>query len=174
VTDSRGQLVLLAAATVAVAFAAILLAYLQLGYHPDVQASSDFDASVENGKRFLQLSAHDATVNVAGHYDWSERTRAVSAVRTRLDGDVKRLETARVERGIVYRVRYNHTAAETWRRAYCPSGPDRQFGACRADRGVIVQNRSGRTHVIGVAMDLVVTTPDGESEVTLRLHPTKS
>nr|WP_254279967.1 hypothetical protein [Halomicroarcula marina] len=57
------------------------------------------------------------------------------------------------------------------RDANCPSGPDRQFGDCAADRGVVVQERLGRTHVLGVAVDVTTTTERGETAVTAVLRP---
>ncbi|MEA5388121.1 hypothetical protein VB779_14470 [Haloarculaceae archaeon H-GB11] len=172
VNDRRGQLVLLTAAAIAVAFAGILLAYLQLGYHPDVRASANLGSPVESGERFLRMSVHDASESVPQRYDWSERRDAVSWVRASLDGDLRRLESARVKDGVVYRTQYNDSAARDWVRERCPSGPDRQFGPCRADRGVVVQNRGSQTHVLGVAMDLTVTTQRGERTVTVRVEAT--
>ncbi|MFB9804751.1 hypothetical protein ACFFQF_04570 [Haladaptatus pallidirubidus] len=53
----RAQLVLAAAAIVAVALAPVVFAYLQLGYSDDVTASNDYDAPVENAEGVLSRGA---------------------------------------------------------------------------------------------------------------------
>ncbi len=52
-----------------------------------------------------------------------------------------------------------------------PHGPNRQFGGCQADRGVVVQNRDGETHVLAVAFNLRVTTELGWYEMTVVTTP---
>ena len=66
-----------------------------------------------------------------------------------------------------YRVTYNASAASDWAATNCPGGPGRQFGPCEVDRGVVVQERAGRTHVLAVALDVTVTTERGTYAVTL-------
>ena len=163
----RAQLVLAAAAVVAVALAPVVFAYLQLGYHGDVAASDDYDAPVRNADRVLSRAVTDATAGIPSSYRWESRSAAVSSVRRRLSGDLGTLQAARVESGTVYRVRYNESAASRWTNANCPRGPNRQFGSCEADRGVVVQERSDATHVLAAAFDVRVTTDDSDVWVTV-------
>lgn len=167
----RGQFVLVAAAALAIALAPLVLAYLQLGYHADVQAATDYDAPAENAQRFLERAVHESAAGVPEDYDWGDRGDAVETVHSRLDPKRSRLATARVESGTAYRTRYNQTAAQAWASTNCPSGPDRQFGGCEARRGVVVQNRDGRTHVLAVTLNLTVTTERGTRELTLVVEP---
>lgn len=165
----RGQLVLVAAVLVAVALAPVVLAYLQLGYHDDVRATGAYDDPTAETVRVLDRAVTNVSGGIPGTYTWSERTAAVTAVRTELAPTVSRLRTAEVERGTVTNISYNATAASAWRSSNCPSGPDRQFGDCVADRGVVVQERVDRTHVLAVAVDVTTTTENGETTVTVVL-----
>jgi hypothetical protein len=166
-TRQRAQLVLAAAAVVAVALAPVVVAYLQLGYHADVTASEEYDAPDRNAERILDRAVHDATADVPGEYAWDDRELAVAAVWSRLEPRLDALRSSRVESGTVYQVEYNQSAAESWRRANCPSGPNRQFGSCEARQGVVVQERAGETHVLAVAFDVRVTTEDAEMHLTM-------
>jgi hypothetical protein len=163
----RGQLVLLAAVALAAALVPMTLAYLQLGYHGDVGAAGVDDAPIRDAERVLDRALHDAVSGVPGEHAWANRTAAVTEVRSRLRSDLSRLNRSRVDTGTAYGVTYNRSRALVWTRESCPSGPDRQFGPCRADRGVAVQERAGRTHVLAAAFDLRVTTPDGRWRATV-------
>jgi len=167
VDEERAQLVLAAAAVVAVALASVVFAYLQLGYHADVAASDDYDAPVRNADRVLSRAVADATAGIPSSYRWESRSAAISSVRRRLAGDLEALRAARVESGTVYRIRYNQSAASRVANAACPSGPNRQFDTCEAEHGVVVQNRSGETHVLAVAFDVHVTTERSTYDVTV-------
>jgi hypothetical protein len=163
----RAQLVLAAAALVAVALAPVVVAYLQLGYHADVTASEEYDAPGRNAERLLSRAVHDAASGATGEYEWDEREQAVAAVRDELRPRLDALRSSRVASGTVYQVEYNQTAAAAWLAANCPGGPDRQFGDCEADRGVVVQERAGETHVVAAVFDVRVTTGDAEMELTV-------
>jgi len=163
----RAQLVLAAAALVAVALAPVVVAYLQLGYHADVSATEEFDAPDRNAERLLSRAVHDAASETTGAFAWDERTEAAAAVRDELRPRLDALRSSRVESGTVYRVAYDQTAAEAWSDANCPGGPNRQFGDCEATQGVVVQERAGETHVLAVAFDVRVTTDDSEMKLTL-------
>jgi hypothetical protein len=166
-TAGRGQLVLLAAAALAVTLVPMTLAYLQLGYVDDVGAAGVEEAPVRSAERVLDRALHDATDGVPPGYAWSDRTAAVTAVRDRLEGDLSTLNSSSVDTGTVHGVTYNHSRAVAWEGSHCPSGPDRQFGPCRVDRGVVIQERAGRTHVLAVAFDVRITAPDGRWRATL-------
>ncbi|WP_136717986.1 DUF7261 family protein [Halorientalis salina] len=163
----RGQLVLLAAAVLAIALVPVLLAYLQLGYHGDVTASADYESPGRSAERYLDRAVHEASTDVHGNYSWADRADAIERVRSRLDPRLTTLSTARVESGTATRTAYNQSAAQAWASANCPDGPNRQFGGCEARRGVVVQEREGETHVLAVALDVTITTERGTQRLTL-------
>jgi hypothetical protein len=168
----RGQLVLVAATVVAVALVPILLASLQLGYHGDVRASADYDADPSaDALRVLERAVATESAQTPSRYAWAARDAAVTAVRTGLGPRLDRVETSRIEDGVHYNITYNSTAAQQWTDTNCPSGPDRQFGDCVADSGVVVQDRVDRTHVLAVGFDVTTTTERGEASVTVVLEP---
>lgn len=157
----RGQLVLAAAAVVAVALAPVVLAYLQLGFHPDVEAGADRADPAANAERFLERAVHEAGAAVTGAHGWHERRLAVRAVRDRLDPRLETLAASRVAEGTAYRVAYNDSAARAWADRRCPGGRGRAFGPCESHRGVVVQERAGETHVLAVAFDVRVVRTVG-------------
>ncbi|WP_336336835.1 DUF7261 family protein [Haloarcula brevis] len=168
----RGQLVLVAAAVVAVALVPILVASLQLGYHDDVRATADYDDDpTADALRVLERAVATESASVPKQYAWAARDSATAAVRGGLQPRLDRLRTSRVEAGVYYDVSYNGTAAREWSVADCPSGPDRQFGDCVATRGIVVQDRVGRTHVLAVGFDVTATTERGETTVTVVVEP---
>jgi len=171
VTDhDRGQLVLLAAALVAVALAPLVLAALQLGYHEDVRATGDYDDPTADTVRVLNGAVTEASGEVPGEYMWAQRDGAITAVRGELRPTIDQLRTAEIERGTVAEIRYNASAAREWRSEHCSDGPNRQFGTCVADSGVVVQERTDRTHVLAAAFDVTTTTERGETTVTVVLR----
>jgi len=161
----RGQLVLVAAAVVAIGLAPILLAYLQLGYHPDV--ASEPEVSGAPAAEYLDRSVHEAADSTAGEYAWEDRATMAEAVRTAIDDDVETLETARLDEGVTYVVTYNDTAARAWVDEHCVTGDGTRFGACTTDGGVAMQERAGESVLLAVAFDVRVVGPDGETEITL-------
>lgn len=165
--DERAQFVLIAGVVVALALVAMLTAYLQLGYGADVR-TTDFDRTVEDGQAYLDRTTHGAARPLRGEYAWSQRGPAVTALRNRLGPRLAELQRSRVTEGVVYRTSYNGTAAARWASVECPaSGPDRAWGPCEVDRGVVVQERAGQTQIIAVGYDLSVTTTDYETNVTV-------
>jgi hypothetical protein len=155
--------VLAAAAVIAVALAPVVLAYLQLGAHPDVRAPAPEPGA--SAERFLERATHEAGSEVTGDA-WSDRRRAVSEVRESLAPRLETLEASQVEHGTVHRVEYAPAAAAEWARSTCPRGEGRAFGTCRAVDGVVVQERAGETTVLAVAYDVTVTSEDGRREFT--------
>jgi hypothetical protein len=155
--NRRGQVVLVAAAVLAVALVPVLLSYLQLGYHADVAVSERYTHPTRNAERVLERGVHNASEGVPGGYGWGQRRAAVAEVHDRLEPTLASLRSARVERGTVYRVAYNQSAASAYAARHCPDGPNRQFGPCSAHRGVVVQQRAGETHVLAVAFDVRIT-----------------
>lgn len=168
----RGQLVLAASVVVIVALVAIVLAYLQLGYAADVRAGGEYDDPAADAQRALVRAVHAAAADVPGEYAWAERSVAATAVRSDLDGRFETIEESRLDEGIARSVSENATRASDWAAEDCPGGPGREFGPCRTDGGLVLQERAGRAHVVAVAVDLRVRRERGEAEVTLAIRPT--
>jgi len=160
----RGQLVLVAAVALAAALVVLGFAYLQLGYSDDIAAGTVEPA--HGIETTLDRSVHNASTDVPAAYGWDERTTGAATVRERLNATIETLNVARLQDGHVYDVSYNRTHAIRWGADNCPAGPNRQFDACDAVDGVVVQDRNGRTHVLGVAVDIRITTPETETTVT--------
>ena len=165
----RGQVVLLAAITLALALVPLLFAYLQLGYHDDIGATSG-PAPVEDAERTLDRTLHEATSDIAAEYSWQERSEAVTEVRNRIGPTLRAVNRSVLDAGGAYQVTYNESRAQTWAQQECPAGPERQFGDCIADRGIVVQERAGRTHVVAVTLDIAVTYPNSDGTVRLVWH----
>lgn len=161
----RAQLVLVAAAVIAIALAPVVFAYLQLGYHPDVRASAEYEEPLADAERFLGRAVHEAGTGL--DRDWGARSMAVTTVRDRLRPRLRTLERSRVEEGIAYEVSYAEGAARDWAAANCPGGPGKRFGSCEAERGVVVQERAGETTVLAVALEVRATTERGRHEMTV-------
>lgn len=164
---TRGQLVLLAAAVIAFALATGALAYLQVGAHPDIESSSD-EGSPERIVSALDRSVHDATAAVPEQYDWDERESAVDTVEESLDPRIETLRVSELERSVVHDIAYDEDDAAAWAAEDCPDGPDRQFGDCEAIGGVVVQERVGETHVLGVAFEIRTTSERTTHETSVR------
>jgi hypothetical protein len=62
---------------------------------------------------------------------------------------------------------FNQSQAADWAVDKCPNGPRRHFGACRAIRGVVVQDRAGETHVLAVGFDIHITGRDSAAQIQL-------
>lgn len=161
----RGQLVLVAAAAIALALFPMALAYLQLGYAGDVTAEPTTAAPAAELDRALDRVTADGTRETAGEYAWDDREVAIEAYRDAIADGLYGLETARLEDGVVAEVEYAVPAAEEVADGACPGGDGRAFGACDAHDGVVVQERAGETVVVAVVFDLTVTRTDGVTEL---------
>lgn len=161
----RGQLVLVAAAAIALALFPMALAYLQLGYAGDVSAEPTTAAPAAELDRALDRVAVDGTRETAGEYAWDDRQVAIEAYRDAIADELDGLETARLEDGVVAEVEYAAPAAENVADGACPGGDQRAFGPCEAHDGVVVQERAGETVVVAVAFDLTVSRTDGVTEL---------
>lgn len=165
---SRGQLVLVAAVVIAVALVPIVFAYLQLGYHADVRAGGEYGDPTADATATLDRALH-AAVAAQSTENWSRRATMVDELRDRLDPRVETVEAARLDEGIARTVRFNRTAAGQWAAERCPDGSGRAFGDCRVIDGVVVQERAGDAVVLGVIVDVRVTTDRGWTNATVRL-----
>ncbi|RRJ29180.1 DUF7261 family protein [Halocatena pleomorpha] len=163
----RGQLVLIAAVFVAVSFIPITVAYLQLGYSADVRANSDTASEpLESTVRHVRQVVSTETNNTTA---WSQRNRTVAEIHSRLRPHISTIETEHSTQMIS--IEYNGSAAKEWAHANCPTGSARRFGPCTADRGVIVQERLGETHLLAVVFDVMLTTDQERIEATVIIRP---
>lgn len=153
---NRGQLVLIAAVVIALAFVPALAAYLQFGYAGDADAMAARDATGAATVAALDPAVDTARPELAASYTWGERELAVTDYRHALNASVDRIENASVGSGRVVLVAYNASAASASARDACPSGPGRVFGVCDAIDGVVVQERVNGTHVVAVAFDVTI------------------
>jgi hypothetical protein len=166
--DDRGQLVLVAALALAVGLVALSVASLQLGYHEDIEApSQDPPGQLYSA---LDRAVHNETAEIPATYDWSERDQAVATIEGNLSETIQRLETSRLADGHAYRIERNATDATRWAADNCPTGPNRQFGRCTARNGIVLQDRNGATHVLAIAFDIEITTPEGTTNGTIRIE----
>lgn len=153
--SEKGQLVLVAAIVVAVALIPLVVASLQLGYDADREAIRSADSSLKDVERLL---GH-AVRGVEGNRSWN-----TTSIRSRLQPSITALE--RSHDG-VYRVTYNDSAAKRWANEHCPQGPTRRFGPCRAQRGLILQERAGAVQLVAVAYSVTVLMKHGQLSGTL-------
>lgn len=164
----RGQLVLIAAIALAIALVPLVLALTQLAFHEDVGAGTTTDWMGES-ERTLERALVDASGDTT-EYEWHDRSSAATAVRENLSEVIHSIERSGLEAGTAISIEYNTTRTASWLSETCPGGPDRQFGDCEVSAGIAVQERSGETHVLGVAVDIAVTTPETESTLTTVLE----
>jgi cell division septation protein DedD len=169
---SRGQLVLVAAAVIALALVPMLAAYLQLGYHADVRAASAPPDAGENARRVLDRAVQNASATVAAErFGAGERAAALVRGRTLLDDARRELAASRVAEGVAYRVSYNASAARRWAGSAADGGPGRQFGPYRADDGLVTQSRADQTHLVAAAVDVEVTAARSTTRLTFVVRP---
>ena len=155
----RGQLVLVAAAVVALALVSMGFAYAQLGHDPDSTADPTVDAGTLRG--VVDAGADAAAANVSGRVGWDARSAGVESANVTFRDRVDGATAAYRDRGALVTVGWNDTAADRWAGDDCPSGEMRRFGPCEGRRGFVVQERAGDLHVLGVAVDVRV---ESESE----------
>lgn len=164
--DDRGQLVLVAAAMLALALIPLGFAYLQLGYHADVQAAGADGSPGSETLRLLERAVHEASGEAVGQ-PWAGREGAAARVNSSLDEDVDAIEAAQVERGVAAEVRQNASEATEWADANCPEGSGRSFGDCEARGGLVLQERATETHLLAVAFDVQIVSERGETDLTV-------
>ncbi len=158
----RGQLVLLAAVALALALVPMTLAYLQLGYHADGDAATVDEERLSKTEVTLSRAVDDASTTIPAAYTWSNRSAAIQTVRDRLRSTIGSLNTSRLPEGTVFHITYNQSRASRWASNNCPHGPNRDFGSCSAEKGVVVQNRRNETHVLAAVFDVEMTTQRGD------------
>lgn len=154
---ARGQLVLLAAATIAVALVPMITATMQLGYHPDGTARAVEPHPVTASESVLDRAVARVAPSIPTRYAWTEREGAVAAVTAAIRPTIESINRSRTADGMVLAVARNRTRASQWARTHCPRGAGREFGPCTAAEGVVLQDRRGRAHLLAVAVDVRVT-----------------
>lgn len=164
--DERGQTVFVAAAMLALALVPLGFAYLQLGYHEDVTASTEPETPGSETIRLLERAVYDAGAEATGH-PWQGRTGAVAQVNASLAPREADIEAAQVKRGVAVRIERNASAAAAWAIENCLVGAGRVFGDCEAIGGLVVQERAGETHLLAVAYDLQIVDDRGETALTV-------
>lgn len=162
----RAQVVLVAAALLAVALVPMAIAVGTLGYHDDVAAGRSTQPPGANAVRLLERAVHEAAGDVDGRH-WQARAGAAAAANRSLESALRTLETARLEEGVAVSVTRNATAARAWAGANCPSGPNGQFGGCETLGGLVLQERAGEVTLLAVGFDVRVTEPRGVTELTV-------
>jgi len=166
----RAQVVIAMAVVVTIALVPIAAAYLQLGYvADDTTPSRHSDASDVTAA--LSQAVADAEGQVAGEYTWSERSASATAARAWLDPRLVGIETPRDADSIAIRIAYNDSMATRVATSKCPHGDGREFGACRTDGGIVVQERDGDTVLVAVAFDIRIQTPDRSTSMTTVVEP---
>ena len=169
--NERGQLVVLAAAALAVALVPVLTALMQLGYHPDVDPRAPDARPVEGVDRTLHRALARLGDRVPATFSWAQRGRARAAVRAELGPLRDRLNRSRLAWGTAIAVTLNRSRARGVAGSDCPGGPARQFGRCVAIDGVVLQERSDRTHLVAAAVEVRVTRRSRRTRVGLLLRP---
>jgi hypothetical protein len=169
--SDRGQIVLVAAAVVAIAFLSMTLAYAQLGYDADRTGAGTVEAaSVSEIDRSLTGSLRAAARKVRHGGDaptWRDHRAVADRVRVSLASDTGRLERAHAAESRSVTIELDDATATQWARKRCPGGLGRDFGPCRAIDGIVVQERAGETAVVAAAFRIRVVSPAESTTVTV-------
>jgi hypothetical protein len=175
--EDRGQLVLLAAAVIAFALVPLAIAYLQLGYVGDLESEPGVESGGSPGVHATSGAASERAVHdaiertalanlaaVAGDHEWENRGEAVTIYRSALREDLDELEGAALDDGVIVTLRVAPADALAWAREACPTGRNREFGACVADDGIVIQERAGTATVAAVAIEVRIASEDATRE----------
>lgn len=173
--DDRAQIVLVAAAVVAVAFLSMTLAYAQLGYDADRTAAGAADvASLAELDRSLtasvRVAVRDAETDAGRDFSWRDRHSLAERIRTEVGTDIDQLERSHADESRALTVAFDDAAATRWAAERCPSGRGRDFGPCRALDGVVVQERAGEATVVAAAVRVRIVSPAESATATLPLR----
>jgi hypothetical protein len=168
--ECRGQVVVLAAVVVAVALIAMATAYHGLSYHGDVQTTRDIGTADPMAAAEQQLQRSVDATAVGRVRPWGERAETVNDTRDALTAARTGLQRVAAADRAVFVVREDADVAAAWAATDCPGGPQRAFGPCVADGGIVVQERANETVLVGVAVDVVYRSPTAETTATLRLR----
>lgn len=157
----RGQLVVVTGAIVAIAFVPILVATVQVSEPPPPQST---DTPFREAEHLLETAVAHLPV-VATRFSWTDRWNATDHIRDRLAPTLERLRTS--DSTGLQSIDFASITATTVAERTCPSGPNQAFGGCHAIDGIVVQNRSGSTHLVAVAVRVTITGPAGHQAVNI-------
>ncbi|WP_144902083.1 DUF7261 family protein [Halobellus captivus] len=167
----RAQVVLVAAAVVAVAFLTMTLAYAQLGYDGDRTGAGAVDvvsvSAIERGVTESFRAAVREESMESTDSSWRERERVVERIRDDVDAGIDRLEGTYAEDDRSLVVSFDDATASAWSESHCPDGPGRAFGPCRSIGGVVVQERAGETTPIAAAFSVRIVSPAESTTATV-------
>lgn len=168
-SSDRGQIVLVAAAVVAVALLSMTLAYAQLGYDADrrgagasVAPVSEIDRSLTGS---LRTAAREARHRTDDH-SWRDHESVARRVTESLRSDIDRLERAHAAERRSVSIELQETAATQWARSRCPAGRGRDFGPCRTIAGIVLQKRASETVVVAAAFRIRIVSPAESTTLT--------
>ena len=153
---------LLAAAVVAIALLPVVIAYMQLGYGGVATTEPTATTPEAGAVEALERAAFDVATVEQGQFPWENRSSVATRVVSGFDARAEVIESADVEGGRVHEIERDQNAAQAWADDHCPGGPDRQFGPCTVDRGVVLQERAGDAHVLAIAVEVRTVTDGGE------------
>lgn len=167
----RGQVVLVAAAVVAVALLSMTIAYAQLGYDADRTGAGTVEvASVSEVDRRLTGALRGAAREVRhgeSGRTWRDRRAVADRVAASLAAAGDRLERVHAGESRSLAIELDDAAATRWARQRCPDGDGRDFGPCRAIDGVVVQERADGTAVVAAAFRIRIVSPAESTTVTV-------
>lgn len=166
---NRGQFVLLAAALFAVALVPVVTAYYGMGIVDD--AGAEGPTVADAAERTLEAALGRA-VREAPARNWSARNRTADRVRANVTEAFGPLENSTLAGNVS--VAFAPGRAERLAAERCPGGPTRRFGNCTASQGVLLQNRTGRTAVVGAAVRLSWVGTERSGDLTLALRYSES
>ncbi len=155
-SEKRGQLVLLTAALIAVGLLVITAAYLQTGYTGGQQATVTPATDNQEIQQALELALLEAEPTTG-----TQRNKLVTEFQASFEKQLREIQQSATERGTVVQLTRNQTAGRHAVTQLSGSGsPSESIG------GVIVQQRAGEAHVVGVAVDIEHTGPNTRVERT--------
>jgi hypothetical protein len=135
----------------------------------------NYEYSGEFGYCEIRLAGHLENNNATQPVKWSnpilETGLDLGHGQNRIDVSLSSLNRSALGRGIALQVSFNDTLATQVANTSCPGGRGRAFGPCEADRGVVVQERVGRTHVVAAGFDVLVVSQDGERRLRTVVEP---
>ena len=168
-SGDRGQIVLVAAAVVAVALLSMTLAYAQLGYDADRRGAGASVAPVSEIDRSLTGSLRTAAREARHRTDdqsWRDHRSVARRVTESLRSHIDRLERAHAAEHRSLSIELQDTAATQWARSRCPDGRGRDFGPCRTIAGIVLQERAGETVIVAAAFRVRIVSPTESTTLT--------
>jgi hypothetical protein len=168
-SGDRGQVVLVAAAVVAVALLSMTVAYAQLGYDADRRGAGARVAPVSEIDQGLTGSLRTAAREARHRTDdrsWRDHRAVARRVTESLRSDIDRLERAHAAERRSLSIELQDTAATQWARSRCPDARGRDFGPCRTIGGIVLQKRAGETVVVAAAFRIRIVSPAESTTLT--------